>query len=941
MQNKLGTRLLRLVLVAALAWHTAANAAPSGPQARLVPGAAAGPSALRQRLVQEPALAQQLEALKNRVQPYVERHQREPDWILSRLQMYWQSHSTQVYVKNGVYDHAEGKAPVPTVRFTGTRDAATAYATPKLEDIKPYMGENDLLYLQNRSLPGQPWEWAQQAKTGRIVEAINMRIAELARDAAFLYWYTGDESYARFAYDIFDTYLTGLHYREMPIDLSRGHGQTLVGLQSFEVIHEDIVGPLAEAYDFMRAYAAQRPAAKRALHDAAFKKWADVILANGVPWNNWNLIKARFVLQIAAVLEADDQYEDRRGSAHYVRSVVDGSGPRQWSLKRLLDFGYDAATAIWNESPAYSNNVANDYMECLELLDRVFGVDLLPSMPVLPRALQALPQYLLPNGRTVGFGDTRYDFLRPSAIEHLIAHADGHGLEAQAQSYRTLLAAIRGANASAKAAAAPASRPSGTVQALFASAFTPARPGAPAQAPGARIQDYQTPTFHAPNASWLIQRSGYDGALEDALVISQVGSNGNHAHANGIAMELFAKGLSLAPESGRGSGYFQNDYTEYYAQFPAHNTVVVDGLSNYAPMKSNHPFKAHAVYPQPGVAAAKSFPWATFSDVSFTEPETQAAQARVLGIVRLDAHNGYFVDIFRSRRRDGGDRYHDYIYHNLGQSLSFKAPDGAALAPAPTNDLAFAAGDPVGYDYWWDRKSLKSTQPLMARFDLKLPTREVAMNMWLQGSPAREFFSVQAPPSTAWGAGILPAGLEKEPLQALVVRQRGSAWARPFTAVMEATEGGAPGRILGVEEIDGGEHSVGLRVTTDGGGRQHILSNDADDVRFSHAGLDLTGRYGIVAERAGKLDFLFLGSGQALAGLGYRIGFPKQGGQAALWQDGGRWYYVANRPAQLEVPAAGWPAKLNLGGGRSVSGRLTKAATRIFDMPGTEPVAIR
>ncbi|HEY0588419.1 MAG TPA: heparinase II/III family protein [Pseudoduganella sp.] len=936
MQNMLGTRLFRLMLAAALAWHAASAAAPTVPQPRLVPGAAAGPSVLRQRLDREPALAQQLEMLKNRVQPYVERHQKDPEWIVSRLQMYWQSHSTQVYVKNGVYDHAEGKAPSPTVRFTGTRDASTAYATPKLEDVKPYMGENDLLYLQNRSLPGQPWEWAQQAKTGRIVESINMRIAELARDAAFLYWYSGDDAYARFAFDIFDTYMTGLYYREMPVDLSRGHGQTLVGLQSFEVIHEDIVGPLAEAYDFMRAYVAQRAGAKRTLHDAAFKKWADVILANGVPWNNWNLIKARFVLQIAAVLETDAHYADGRGSGHYVRAVVDGSGPRQWSLQRLLDFGYDAGTAVWNESPAYSNNVANDYMECLEMLDRVFGVDLLPSMPVLPRALQALPQYLLPNGRTVGFGDTRYDFLRPSAIEHLIAHAEGHGLDAQARSYRTLLAAITGEGA----VAAPPARPAGTVRALFAAVPAPGEPRVPGTAVRARIQDYQTPTFHAPNASWLIQRSGYDGAAEDALVISQAGSNGNHAHANGIAMELFAKGLSLAPESGRGSGYFQNDYAEYYAQFPAHNTVVVDGLSTYTPMKSNHPFKVQAVYPQPGVAAAKVFPWASFSDVSFTEPETQSAQARVLGIVRLDARNGYFVDIFRSRRRDGSDRYHDYIYHNLGQSLSFQAPDGTTLALAPTTDLAFAAGDPVGYDYWWDRKSLKASHRLKARFDLKLPTREVAMNMWLQGSPAREFFSVQAPPSTAWGAGLLPAGLDRQSLQTLVVRQRGAAWAHPFTAVMEATEAGAAGRILGVEEIDGGEHSVGLRVTTERG-RQHILSNDADEVRFTHAGLHLAGRYGIVADREGELDYLFLGSGQSLAGMGHRISFAHQSGQAALWQDGGRWYFVASQPARLEVPSAAWPAKLDLGGGRSIAGRLSNTATRTFDMPATEPIVIR
>ena len=93
---------------------------PAGPPRRRV-GGARGPDAARRYA-----------DLVARLRPYVERHRTDPAWIVSRLQMYWQSHSTKVFVKNGVYDHAEGSAPVPTVRFTGTRDAASAYFTPML-----------------------------------------------------------------------------------------------------------------------------------------------------------------------------------------------------------------------------------------------------------------------------------------------------------------------------------------------------------------------------------------------------------------------------------------------------------------------------------------------------------------------------------------------------------------------------------------------------------------------------------------------------------------------------------------------------------------------------------------------------------------------------------------------------------------------------------------
>lgn len=941
-QRRLATGLFATTIASTFAFGLAlATASAANPRLLLPAGDAA---ALRARIAVDRQASEQLQAIEQRVRPYVERHADDPAWIVSRLQMYWQSHSTQVFVKNGVYDHATGRAPAPTVRFTGTRDAASAYFTPKLEDVKPYMGERDLLWLQNKGAPGQPWEWASQAKSGRIVESINLRIAELARDAAFLYWYGGDERYARFAYDIFDTYMTGMAYREMPVDLNGGHDQTLVGLQSFEVIHEDIVGPLTETYDVMHDYIARRAGDRRALFDSAFKKWADVIVVNGVPWNNWNLIEARFILHIAAILGPDSQYQDGRGSDYYVRAVLEGGAARQWSLQRLMRHGYDANTGMWNESPSYSMNVGNDFMESTDLLERTFGIDALPQLPVLPLAAEAMPQYLLPNGRTVGFGDSRYGPPRTAMLERLLARATRHGQPQQAARYAALLAALQGDGVT------PVKNSVHALLAAVVSAPASATRSAPHRAsdqPAALpLSTWQTPTFHAPNASWLIQRSGFQGseARAQAMVISQVGSYGNHAHANGIAMELYAKGLSLAPESGRGAGYLSNDHLEYYSQFAAHNTVVVDGVSSYPSMKSNHPFTVRAVYPAPSTPAAAAFPWATFSDVSFVEPETNADQARVLGIVRLDEHNGYFVDIFRSRKRSGNDKYHDYIYHNLGQRMQFLDGAGQALPTQPSERLSFADGDLVGYDYWQQRRSLTSTGPLRARFDLALPQRQLSMTAWLQGSPQREFFSLMAPPSTAWEPGLLPKDIETAPLPTLVIRQRGAAWDQPFTAVFEANDG-QPAQVHNVEQIDAG-HALALRVTTAGQRRQTIISGDSADAVFERDGQRLLGRYATIAERQGQLDYLFLGHGRTLAAAGYALAADGAGTAAALWRAQNRWHYSANAPVRLQVPAAGWPTLLRL----TVAGQPLELAGKaavidgrpclVFDMPATSATPI-
>lgn len=79
------------------------------------------------------------------------------------------------------------------------------------------------------------------AKTGRNIESLNREIMGIARDAAFLYWLTDEERYARLAAGVFDTYMQGIYYRNVPVDLNHGHQQTLVGMSSFEVIHEDIL----------------------------------------------------------------------------------------------------------------------------------------------------------------------------------------------------------------------------------------------------------------------------------------------------------------------------------------------------------------------------------------------------------------------------------------------------------------------------------------------------------------------------------------------------------------------------------------------------------------------------------------------------------------------------------------------------------------------------
>ena len=216
------------------------------------------------------------ERLKAKVDKYVEQVERQPDWLYSRLQMYWTTHATDVYFDGEKFARpGGGKAPAPTVKFTGTRGTESAYDAPKTEDLVPYDDDEAGSVTYISKLTGKP-EKAHPSKTGSNIGSVNRRIVTIARDAARLYAATGDERYARTAFGVFDVYMKGIYYRNVPTDLNHGHGQTLVGMQTFEVIHEDIINELTETYTLLNKYIIR----DRDVYDAAFKKWADNIISN-------------------------------------------------------------------------------------------------------------------------------------------------------------------------------------------------------------------------------------------------------------------------------------------------------------------------------------------------------------------------------------------------------------------------------------------------------------------------------------------------------------------------------------------------------------------------------------------------------------------------------------------------------------------------------------
>ena len=594
------------------------------------------------KLIKKEAWAQDVfNKLKERTEVYTRRTESQPDWLLSRLAMYWKSHATEVYVKGEVFDHAGGaKAPAPTVRYTGTRGTAATHGRPKLEDVVPYddSAEGNVTFCNN-ALEGRPQESVHPSKTGRNIESLNCEILGIARDAAFLYWMTGEEKYARLAAGVFDTYMTGIYYRNVPVDLNHGHQQTLVGLTSFEVIHEDALHIVVPLYDFLYHYLQSNYPDKMMIYAGALKKWADNIITNGVPHNNWDLLQARYIMNVGLVLEDNEEYADGKGREYYIDYVMNRSSIRQWSLTKLADYGFDSETGIWAECPGYSSVVINDYANFTHQFDHNLQYDLVKAMPVLAKAVAATPQYLFPNRMICGFGDTHPSYLSTNFFIRMIQNAQANGKKEQERYFTALLKCLNPEEGSEKSGKK-------NVRASVNSFFEDKPLVLDPKVEAGKIEDYVSPLFYAPNVSWLVQRNGMHPC--NSLMISLNASEGNHMHANGISMELYGKGYVLGPDAGIGLFLYSGlDYAEYYSQFPSHNTVCVDGISSYPVMKSNHSFDLLSCFPasaEPG----KGFTSVTYSQVAFREPESRADQTRLMGIVTTGPETGYYVDVFLS-----------------------------------------------------------------------------------------------------------------------------------------------------------------------------------------------------------------------------------------------------------------------------------------------------
>lgn len=761
---------------------------------------------MAKKKVEDPEIAK----LKAKIENVMSQVDKQPDWLYSRLQMFWKTQASDVFVNGETFSHPGGaKAAGPTVKYNGSRSTASQYNRPKLEDIIPYDDDEQGSVTYISRATGK-MEKTSPAKTGCNLAGVNRQIITIARDAARIYAATGDLRYGQMAAKVFDVYMKGIAYRNVPIDLNHGHQQTLVGMTTFEVIHEDVINELTQMYPLIRNLVKD----DQAVIESGFKKWAENIIANGVPHNNWDLFQADFIMKIALVLQDNQAYADGKGKQYYLDYIVNQNSIRQWSMNKLIDFGFDAKSKTWYEAPGYSTTVLGSICDFANMLDEKAGIDLFKQRPILKEAVKTSAEYLFPNRMIAGFGDTHPGYLNTGGIDHILKYATRH-------KDKNLISEMN----------------------LLKNAVT-------SKAPISEIEKYTSTLFYAPNVSWIAMRSGMD--KQHDLMASINASLGNHQHANGISLELYGKGYVLGPDAGIGRSLYSGlDYLEYYSQMPAHNTVVVDGVSSYPVMMSQHAFKVVASYPEVSKEQPASKKLSeqkekvSYATVSFIEPEAQALQQRTTAIVKTSTKGGYYVDVFRSKKVEGGDKTHDYFYHNLGQEMKvMDAISGQPLDMKPTEELAFAGGHLYAYSYIYDKKSAEMQNSIKTQFVTKIQDdkvveamdgqREITMTMWMKKDENRTIFQALSPVNLEYERmPNQPYKVDAQPVLTFVARQKGEAWNHPFVTVYEPSSDTEPGDIASVDFFEPEQKgAVGILVKLKDGTTQRIVCLESGTVIF-------------------------------------------------------------------------------------------------------------
>ncbi|GGG51314.1 hypothetical protein GCM10011414_21080 [Croceivirga lutea] len=761
------------------------------------------------------------------------------------------------------------------------------WAKATYEELKQSVDAQVRLYKDSKDtfLRGIPLDWAKEAEgklppltyttTGEKGKHENLDNAsdeemanfyklsdylQSAKEAGFLYYLTNDETYAQYATDILYTAVMGI-VQLQPSDW-RPRGGWLCPddiLRESRLIGEKY--PIA--YDFVAPFIAKGgmpyDVAAKATVDfpiekaqEVFRTYARLVVDNGMINSNHPVLESNCLVYNALALE------DIKERNMYLEYYLTKNSSNQDALAKVSKY-YKNEGDIWPESSQYTNDVAERSTKLMFLLTKYDpNLKLGRTYSNIPWAIQRLDYLVNPNGELVLWGDGHRKYKTPyHAYELAYELGKIDSVPKLEKQFSNLLGS---------AMAKGEYRREG-LEALmwYYDDFEQ------------KETSIELPrTDEQPHARIFLQRNlSNTGNPDDGLMCFVGGASMVHGHASGMYIELYGEGKVLGVDNGRGK-YAQDIHENYSRIFAAHNTVIVNGASQGEGEWVNLGMDTVALKvmePMPKQAALSenySFSTTTFYDGGGTKAE--AEQERTLALVRTSPTTGYYLDIFRSKSKLPNE-YHDYLYHNLGESLDFLNKD-ISLKPDPnrymTNaDAEWKRNKKYRNPGWHFFKEVQTSCPYSKDMELLFKAEQFQdkkryMKVFMPGFNGRTYTKVMAPKTFE-----APKPYDTLPTPTLVVRQKGEAHTRPFVAIYEPFARDVNNSsVKSVEKLTHNGKFQGVKITSAANNKtlvQYVLTPFKNGtISVAEKSIEFQGHFAIVTFEADGLKEVYIGDGSFL-----------------------------------------------------------------------------
>ncbi len=752
-------------------------------------------------------------------------------------------------------------------------DWAAEYFNKMKADIAPTISAH-------KESPAKAMEGAPAFGTGGIHSHTNW--TSQAVDAGILYFMTSNEDDAQFAADRLNYYMQFLAVEgRKPIVSKEGRQRD----------YRDVFDKLALTYDYIQPFLLKNgttvydgASGKRIPFDdhkaqAMFKKIVEYGFKTTERGSNIEIMNFDSILYSALCVE-DKQQRDA-----YVKMALKGNGQPRTGLLGMKQVLMNN-DGIWPESASYSG-VGLGVPVYMEIVDRNY-----PELKIFAGFEGALNGVL-----------QRLDYEYPNGTEH-VAFGDSHRAGESGVPDYTRVLRRAGFPKVTERFLAPLKydrelhgyHPDDlwTMDALEDVKARPREMDSPSSVllPYAGVVIQKNVNFSNPKAHGLMYYTG--------------GASYVHSHLSGLDLELYGAGNVMSgvgaagPPGGGASSRGSDLFVSYYRSYAGHNTVVVNGESKGSTngwkgeeYNAMDKVKAQALEPKPGeTGVSKDF---AFSSQQLNDKVNDSIQQRTVAIVQTSDTSGYYLDLFRSKSNKE-NRFHDYIYHNIGDSLTLTTGDGGELPLQKDAKVAKTAGTQK-YEDWkhypslalafpgkkdkfrlfpgWNffqgvEYSAPTDGPVIGRFDVTIGNKRY-MHTLMPGGDKREYTSALAPPVFD-AAGTY----DEKPSRVLSVRQFGEAWNRPFVVAFEPSLDASP-TVKSVENIVDNGKVVGAKVISHVGDKvitDLILAQDKADASYKNAEVSFTGRFAIIRTIKSNVDsevVLYIGDGDKLSFQGHEL----------------------------------------------------------------------